>query len=304
MEQKVDKVKKYHQEYGLNMVLQVVGLPKSSWYYHQCEKVSIEDKYHYLKDDLFKIAREHSGYGYRRTTSELKEEYGCKTNHKVVAKLNQCWDLPLVRGVKHPKPSGIIKAIKKAEHKANLAVRLLAENTKINPFDLCFTDFSEIKYQNGKKKAHFMPILDYKSKIVPGWTVGPADNTSLALETWNKAKKGIRRLGFPIEGLILHSDQDPVYTGYQWNHQLLIKDRARLSFAMAGAKENPHMESFFGRFKKENKSLFSDCQTIDELKTVVSERIIYYNTKRRHSSLENKNPMAYLKNYLKTCTKT
>lgn len=301
MEQKVKRVNQYQKDYGLNLTLAVVGLPKATWYYYQNQKVDFEKKYLYLKDDLFKIAREHSAYGKRRVADELREVYGHRVNHKVIAKLNQCWGLSLIKGIKKPKSSGITKAIKQAGSKANLVYPILMEETEglriIKPFEICYTDFSEIIYDNGFKKAQFMPILDHQSKLVPGWALGPRDNTHLALVAWATAKIKIEEFGYQIEGLILHSDQDPVYTGYGWNHQLLIKDKVRLSFAKAGARENPSMESFFGKFKPENKSLFLDCQTIDELKKVVKERVLYYNTKRRHSSLGNISPAEYLKNY-------
>lgn len=307
MEQKVNQVNQYQKEYGLNLTLAVFDLPKSTWYYHQKQKISFEDKYLYLKNDLFKAVRENSCYGKRRLVDELRETYGHRVNHKLMAKLSQCWGLSLIRAIKKPKSSGIAKAIKKAGSKANLVYPILEKETAglriINPFEICYTDFSEIIYDQGFKKAQFMPILDYKSKLVPGLALGPKDDTQLALTSWAVAKIKIEKLGFPIKGLILHSDQDPVYTGYSWQHQLLIKDKVRLSFSQAGARENPCMESFFGKFKQENKSLFLDCQTFKELKAVVGERVLYYNTERRHSSLGNKNPMQFVKNYLKDRTK-
>ena len=121
-----------------------------------------------------------------------------------------------------------------------------------------------------------------------------------ALIAWFEAKLKVRKLGFSIKGLIIHQDQDPVYTSYQWVRQIIIKDKARLSFAKAGARENPIMESFLARFKTENKSLFLDCQTLEELRRVVKERIIYYNNQRRHSSLGNISPRRFIKNYRKT----
>jgi len=41
------------------------------------------------------------------------------------------------------------------------------------------------------------------------------------------------------EGLIVHHDQDSVYTSYRWLRQLLIEDKAVVSFCERGAKDNP-----------------------------------------------------------------
>ena len=62
----------------------------------------------------------------------------------------------------------------------------------------------------------------------------------------------------------MHHDRDSVYTGYEWTSQLLSKDGLRVSYALRGAKDNPEMESFNGRFKTEGHSLFLEAQSIDE----------------------------------------
>ena len=60
---------------------------------------------------------------------------------------------------------------------------------------------------------------------------------------------------------------------------------SNLSYALRGAKDNPEMESFNGRFKTEGHSLFLKAQAIDDLIAVVDNRMCYYNTERRHSSI-------------------
>ena len=94
--------------------------------------------------------------------------------------------------------------------------------------------------------------------------------------------------------MVMHHDQDAVYTSYDWVRQLLRRDRVRLSYALNGAKDNPEMESFNGRFKTEGHSLFLDAHDITELRTVVAERMHYYNSERRHSSIGYLAPRAYI----------
>ena len=57
------------------------------------------------------------------------------------------------------------------------------------------------------------------------------------------------------------------------------------------------MESFFGRFKVENRSLILDAESLDELRTIVGERIRYYNRVRRYSSLGDRPPMAIIQDF-------
>ncbi len=92
----------------------------------------------------------------------------------------------------------------------------------------------------------------------------------------------------------MHHDQDSVYTSYDWTGQLLLIDKVRLSLALAGAKDNPQMESFFSRFKAEGHSEFLDAKTVTELEEVVGKRINFYNFERYHSSLGNRAPMVFI----------
>lgn len=275
-------------------MLRILSLPKSSWYYQTEEKVDYQEKYDYLEDPLIEIARNHPGYGYRRIKPELEGSFGHKINHKVIQKLLQIWELVMVRNTKKPKPSGIKKAIRSAGSEINL-LRKILEVREPRMLEISVTDFSEIPYAGGARKMQLMPLVDYQTKIVLGWALGESANTEIALKAWSRAKEMLKSLDHSIKGIIVHHDQDPVYTGYRWGYQLLIKDKARLSFTENGAKDNTTMESFFGRFKEENLSLFLDAQTPEELRSIVKEQIVYYNTRRRHSSLGNIPPIAYFK---------
>ena len=57
------------------------------------------------------------------------------------------------------------------------------------------------------------------------------------------------------------------------------------------------MESFFGRFKVENRSLILDADSLEELRTIVGKRIRYYNRVRRHSSLGDRPPLAIIQDF-------
>jgi transposase InsO family protein len=158
--------------------------------------------------------------------------------------------------------------------------------------------FTELVYAGGK--ARLIPIVGHVTKVVFGWALGPRADTRLALEAWKRAKAGLRRLGVSPAGLIVHHDQDPVFTSYDWARQLLLRDRARISYALMGCKDNPEMEAFNSRFKCENRSLFADARTLPELVATVRDRIHHYNRRRRHSALGNQAPLAYAKSLSRT----
>jgi putative transposase len=289
-EQKVALASETHDDYDLPAVLAALQLPRSTWYYHKNNGMSYAEKYEHLREPLEMIAREHPGYGYRRTTPELWEIYSYHVNHKVVQRLHKEWDLPLIRGTKRPKPSGIRQAITAAGDRVNL----IAGKEAIEPFRVAYTDFTELIYADGRRKAYLIPILDHASKLVLGWVVGERAVTALALQAWKQARQTLVIRGVCLKGMIIHHDQDPVFTSYAWTSQLLLEDHVRVSYALNGARDNPEMESFFSRFKTENRSLLLDAQTLNELIALVAERMHYYNGERRHSTIGYRAPLAYI----------
>ena len=289
-QQKVSLVSEVRSCFGLGPPLRLLALPRSTWYYQQAYRRSDEEKYRHLRTPLETIARAHSEYGYRRTTTELHEAYGQVVNHKVVQRLHRLWDLPLLRGTKPPRPSKIRRVISTAGNRADLVHRL----EQIGPFEVAYTDFTELVYARGK--AHLIAIVDHTTKVTLGWAVSARAVTAAALRAWQRAKVMLERLGRSGTRIIIHHDQDPVFTGYRWTTQLLLKDRARLSYALNGAKDNAEMESFFSRFKNENRSLFLDAGNLEALVAVVARRMEYYNRERRHSTLGNQAPLTYVEN--------
>lgn len=289
-EQKVTLVETAKDTHGLNLALATIDLPKSTWYYHQKHKVAYEEKYADLFPILEEIARAHPEYGVPRIMPELRDEHHIDVNHKVVERLLGIWDLSILRSTHRPRPSSVQKAITEVGGLANL----VAQMDEIGLLQVVYTDFTEILYADGDRKAILMPIIGHVSKMAFGWAVGQSRGTALALQAWEHAKRTFQQMGISYVGMIVHHDRDSVYTGYEWTAQLLLKDRSRLSYALGGAKDNPEMESFNGRFKSEGHSLFLEAQSLDELVAVVDDRMRYYNTERRHSSIGYVPPLTYI----------
>ena len=200
--QKVALVEEAWKEYGLTRALAAVDLAKSVWYYHRNQKVSYASKYGYLLTDLQEIARRHPAYGWPRVTVELRERYGHRVNHKVVQRLLHLWDLRLARSTHRPGPSKVQRAIQAAGERANLVAQL----SEISLFQVMYTDFTELPFANGKRKAYLMPIIGHVSKMVYGWAVGGSSDTALALQAWEKAKATFHRLVRPGDQLVFEAE--------------------------------------------------------------------------------------------------
>ena len=94
---KVELVRSAQAEFGLAPALAAIGLPRATWYYRFGHPRPYEERHARLRGPLERIAVEHPEYGYRRTTTELRERLGAAINPKVVRRLHQCWGLPLMR---------------------------------------------------------------------------------------------------------------------------------------------------------------------------------------------------------------
>lgn len=285
-EQKVELVTLAQEGYGLESALQAVELPRSTWYYHQKQKVDYAEKYAHLLPYLEEIAQEHTSYGYRRTTVELQEAYGITVNHKVVQRLHRLWNLVLMRRTQRPQSSGIRQVIVAAGNRVNLVVGLKT----IDPCQVVYTDFTELSYADGNQKAYLMPIIDHGSKYVFGWAVGERADSRLALRAWQQAIDMFQHLELSYQNLIVHHDQDSVYTGYAWTSRLLLDDGVRLSYTLNGARGNTEMEAFFSRFKNEFRSLLLETRTLRQLDDLICERMNYFNKERRHSAVNYQTP--------------
>jgi transposase InsO family protein len=290
--EKVQLVEQAHAEFGLGSALATVGLASSTWY-HRRRQISYEQKHSRLRAPLLGIAEQYPEYGYRRATDELSERLGAPINRKVVQKLNRIWGLTMLRGCRPPKPSGVRQVITAAGGRANLVAGL----EEIGPFEVLYTDFTELIYRGGR--AWLMAIIDHLTKYWLGWSLGETATTEVALEAWRAAVGTLSDLGWPINGVIVHHDRDPVYTSYSWTRQLLLQDEARISYALRGAKDNPEMESFNSRFKNENRSLIADDADMKQLRCLITERQGHYNRRRRHSALGNQAPWTFVQS-LKT----
>lgn len=287
--EKVQIVEQHRDTYGLNTTLTAIGLPKSTWYYWKNDKVDYEEKYSYLREPLMDVLTENPGYGYRRVKPDLKDR-GFPYGETVVRHALRMWDLSLRRSVCKPRPSVPRKLLARQGHGMNL----LAGIGVPEPLQVLYTDFSEIWYGRGGKKAYLMPLLDHATKWVVGWAVGHRPNTELALDALSMAAATLDEVGLTMNERIIHHDQDAVYTGYRWLRTVLIKHRVRVSYSENGAKGNTVIESFFGRFKTENADLFHEAANIWELRRVIDGQMEYYNRRRRHSALGYTAPIDYI----------
>lgn len=136
-------------------------------------------------------------------------------------------------------------------------------------------------------------VLDLFNREVIGYDIGKKIDTQLVKNALGNAigRRGIK------EGLIFHSDRGCQYAsnGYQ---DMLKEKRMQGSMSKPGCPyDNSCVESFFASLEKE-KRYRKKYDTMEEVKRDIFWYIeIFYNRKRRHSSLQYMTPIEYLHKY-------
>ncbi len=280
-------VEKHRSSYGLNRCLEALDLSKGTWYYRLHSKPGQRTRDEMLKERIVKVIEENPGYGYRRIGRELAQQQpGESVNHKRLRRVLNSYELGLRRSLPRSKPSVVQQLVAEAGRSADLLVK----GRSFEALEVFSTDFKELLYDGGAKKAHLMVMLDLKSRWAGGWAVGDRRSRSVALQALDDLRKNMASLDRRLWGVVIHHDKDSVYPSYRWLEETLLNNRARLSYAQRGARDNPWIESFWGRFETENSELILEAKTLEEVNKIVNEQLEYYNHKRRHSALDYRRP--------------
>jgi putative transposase len=281
----MELVEDHRRTYGLNRCLEALNLSKGTWHYRLHSKPGQRTRDAALKERIVKVIEEHPGYGYRRIGRELAQQPAEPVNHKRLRRVLKSYELGLRRCLPRSKPSAVQQLVATAGSSADLV-----KGRSFEVLEAFCTDFKELLYDGGRKKAHLMVMLDLKSRWAGGWAVGDTRNRSVALQALEDLRKNICSLGQRLPGVVIHHDKDSVYTSYRWLEELLLKEKARISYAQRGARDNPWIESFWGRFETENGELILEAETLEEVRKIVDKQLEYYNCQRRHSALDYRRP--------------
>lgn len=284
-------VRENRSRFGLNRCCRALGLSKGTWHYRNQPRPrdGLGEK---VKHQLRRILREHPDYGSPRITPELSERLNRPINHKRVSRLLRENEWGLMRCLPKYNPGPVNRVLQQCRGKLDLV-----RGRSFGPLEMLSTDFTELLYAGGRKKAWLMAMHDPESRWVPAWAVEANRNTDMALKCWKRCKRSLSKQSVAVEGIIVHHDQDSVFKSHRWLRQLLIKDGARVSYSENGARHNPWIESLWARLKTEARSLIQEAETLHELKRVIDRRFVYHNDRRRHTALDNTPPKEYLINH-------
>lgn len=261
---------------------QVLEVSRSGYYSWKCRKASNNKiKNADLLEKIKKIHRLNEEiYGSPKITEELKAQ-GIKCSKNRVAKIM--------------KENGIASKIKKkfkkttdSEHSLPIAQNLLAEKKNITaPNQAWISDITYIWTKEGW--LYLAIIIDVFTRGVIGWAMSNRINTQLVIDALFMA---IFRKN-PCKEVIFHSDRGSQYASNEFKDILKYHHFQQSMSGAGNCYDNAMAESFFHSIKVE-KIYWNVYETREAAKQSIFEYIeLYYNVKRRHSSISYMSPKEY-----------
>lgn len=246
-------------------------------------------KYESLVKDTYEEFK--AMYGYRRITEELNDSgYKCSVNF--IAKIMKKHNIKAHngKGFKYPR---------KGSKVYNISENILWRDFKASkPNEKWTTDITYIWVKD--QWMYLATVMDLYSRKIVGWSLDLTMTEDLVIEALSVAfaRRNINK----VDTLILHSDRGVQYRSQKYI-DFAVSKGCQMSMSRRGnCWDNAPMESFFSRLKVE--LVYSlNFTSISEAKTSIFEYIeVFYNRKRKHSSIGYKSPVNYENETLKRCS--
>jgi transposase InsO family protein len=135
--------------------------------------------------------------------------------------------------------------------------------------------------------AYLAVMLDLCSRRVVGWSLAEHMTETLVSDALKHAI-GARQ---PPPGLIHHSDRGGQYAGQSYRGVLRRAGVRQSMSRAANCYDNAFMESCFGTIKTELE--MTEYEHSAQARGEIASYLAYYNTERRHSSLDYLSPVAF-----------
>ena len=221
-------------------------------------------------------------YGSPRIHAELKDQ-GVYCGRKRIVRLMQSLQISATRKRRKAQKTD-------SNHHDPFAPNLLQRDfTADAPNKKWMTDMTFIETREGW--LYLAGVIDSYSRKMIGWAMGSEHDAELVKQALQMALQQRQ----PAADLVHHSDRGSEYASKSYQY-LLQKRNIQVSMSKKGdCYDNAMIESFWGTLKEEclGRNVY---QTRKEAKTAIFEYIeVFYNRKRKHSSLGYLSPDMYEK---------
>lgn len=281
-------IRNHQSRFPVGLMCKALGVSRSGYYAWQKRPESKRKRQdRNLKARIRQVHKESRGtYGSPRIHLELNDLGETCGRHRVARLMRE-------DGLK-AKVKKRYKATTDSKHNLPVAPNLLQRNfDPAAPDQVWASDITYIWTAEGW--LYLAVVLDLFSRSVVGWSMSRRIDRHLVMDALTMAIK--RRS--PARGLIHHSDRGVQYASADFQ-ALLAKHGIRCSMSRKGdCWDNAAVESFFGTLKQEevfHRRYLSRQQARQSLFDYIE---LFYNRRRRHSTLGYLSPARYEETFLK-----
>ena len=262
---------------SLNQQCKLLHIAKSTLYYNPVKRFSSEWEIKFL-NKLNDIHSEFPYYGTRRLVTALENE-GYWVGRKLIKSAMAYMGIRAL----YPKHQ-TTQAYKEHYKYKYLLKEFKNENNQVvieNPNQVWATDITYIKLEKGF--VYLAAIIDWNTKKILSWKLSNTMDVKLTTDVLNEA------LALYPKPEIFNTDQGSQYTA-QAHVDILKEHDIKISMDGKGRSiDNICIERFWRTIKYEEIYL-NDYKSMSELRYSIDNYIVKYNSRRLHSSLDNKTP--------------
>jgi len=266
-------------EHRLDLLLQIAGLARSTFFYHQA-RLDAADPQAELKTAVVAVFEQAKRrYGHRRIHAVLVGK-GWRVAKKTVLKLMR--QLGLECPVRRKKPYRSYQG-----EVGKIAPNLLDRDfTATAPNQKWVTDVTEFRV--GERKLYLSPVMDLFDRQIIAYTISHSPNLSLTNSCLREALATLQSGQAPL----VHSDQGFQYQHASWRHLLTASGATQSMSRKANCYDNAVIENWFGHLKEE---LFNHTRYLatDALTNALHDYINWYNNHRISTQLNGLSPAQY-----------
>jgi putative transposase len=134
-------------------------------------------------------------------------------------------------------------------------------------------------------------VTDVFSRYIVGWRVSTSLHSELALDAlemalWNRRHQ-------QLDGLVHHSDRGVQYLAIRYTSRLEEAGAVRSVGSKGDSYDNALAESVNGIYKTELIKRRGPWRNADQVEAATAEWVLWWNTKRIHTSVDNMPPAEY-----------
>ncbi|MFB7191877.1 IS3 family transposase, partial [Streptomyces sp. NPDC056230] len=276
----------HQRRFGVKRLCSILGIARSSFYYwrrtapDRAARQAADDR---LAARIRKAHRDSDGtYGAPRITAELRDEGGQVVNHKRVARIMRTIGLEGVR--------------LRRRHRTTISDPVAVKAPDLIGRDFTATEVNtkyvgDITYLSvgGGKFCYLATVIDLCSRRLAGWAIADHMRSELVTDALAAA---IRTRG-SLAGAVMHTDHGAQYTSRAFAEACRLAGVRQSMSAIGSSADNAAAESFNATFKRETLKGRKGWSNEREARLDAFRWLHRYNTRRRHSRLGQRSPLAY-----------